>query len=130
MRNTMLATVVLILRFAGTAAAEAPLQIHKKSYVETKNEQVFAAFLAFTTARTVEEQQNRLQSARERDELLLPGGAPSMQAGAMGAMMMGAAVVVAAHMPERARGVIDGAVHFGPALFEGGGMGAGVGGRF
>jgi hypothetical protein len=130
MRNTMLATVVLVLGFAGVASAEAPLQVHKKSYVETKNGQVFASFLAFTTAYPVERQQNHLESARERDALMLPGGAPSMQSGAMGAMMMGAAVVVAAHMPERARVVIDGAVHFGPAMFEGGGMGAGVGGRF
>ena len=45
-------------------------------------------------------------------------------------MVMGAAVVLAAHAPKRVRVVVDGAVHVGPALFEGGGMGAGVGGRF
>jgi hypothetical protein len=130
MRNTtMLATVALVLGLAGTASAEAPHELHKKSYVATKNAQVFASFLMFTTAQTVEEQQNRLQSARQRDGLVLPGGAQSMQSGAMGAMMMGAAIVVAAHMPERVRVVVDGSVHFGPARFEGGGMGAGVGGR-
>jgi hypothetical protein len=103
---------------------------HQPSYVEQKSAQVFASFLSFNAQRSVEEDQNRLQSARERDTLLLTGGAPSMQSGAIGAMMMGAAVVVAAHMPERARVFVDGAVHFGPALFEGGGMGAGIGGRF
>ena len=130
MRNTMLATVALVLGFASAASAEAPAKLHKKSYVEAKNDQVFASFLSFKSAGTVEQQQNRLEAARARDTLLLPGGTPSMQSGAMGAMMMGAAVVVAAHLPERVRIVVDGAVHFGPAMFEGGGMGAGVGGRF
>ncbi|MGZ3442106.1 MAG: hypothetical protein ACXVDD_21455 [Polyangia bacterium] len=129
MRNTVL-MMALLLGVTGVARAETPSQVHTKSSVETKNEQVFASFLAFTTAHSVERQQDHLASARERDELLLPGGAPSMQSGAIGAMMMGAAVVVAAHMPDRARAVIDGVVHFGPAMFEGGGMGAGVGGRF
>ncbi|MCU1276846.1 MAG: hypothetical protein JWM53_392 [bacterium] len=130
MRNTMLAVVAVIFGFVNAASAESHSQIHKKSYVQTKNEQVFASFLAFTSAHGVEQEQNRLQSARERDGLLLPGGAPSVQSGLMGAMMMGAAVVVAAHMPDRVRVVVDGVVHFGPAMFEGGGMGAGVGGRF
>ena len=53
-----------------------------------------------------------------------------MQSGAMGSAVMGAAVVLAAHAPTRLRAVVDGPVHVGPALFEGGGMGAGVGGRF
>ena len=53
-----------------------------------------------------------------------------MQSGALGSMVMGAAVVLAAHAPKRVRAIVDGPVHVGPALFEGGGMGAGVGGRF
>ena len=112
------------------AAADAPTQLHEKAYVAVKSEQVFAAFLTFASARTVEEQQNRLEQARDRDALMLPGGAPSMRSGAMGAMVMGAAVVLAAHAPARLRTVVDGPVHVGPALFEGGGMGAGVGARF
>ncbi len=132
MRNTMLAAATLMLGLAGVAAADAPpsLRIHARSYVETKSGQVFASFLVFSSAQTVEQQQNRLQAARERDGLLLPGGAPSPQSAAMGAMMMGAAVVLAAHAPASVRVVIDGPVHLGPALFQGGGMGAGVGGRF
>lgn len=130
MRNTMLATVALLLGFSGAANADASGSLHKKSFVETKNEQVFASFFSFVSAHTVEERQNLVQVARDRDALLLPGGASSFEAGALGAMVMGAAVVLAAHMPDRARVIVDGPVHVGPALFAGGGMGAGVGGRF
>jgi hypothetical protein len=101
-----------------------------ESYVDQKNAQVVRSFLLFTTARTVEEDQNRLALFRERDGLLLPGGAPSLLSGGLGSMIMGAAVVLAAHAPKKLRAIVDGPVHVGPALFEGGGMGAGVGGRF
>jgi hypothetical protein len=100
------------------------------TYFEQRNAQVIASFLVFNTARTVEEGQNALGLARERDALLLGGGRVTMQSGAMGSAVMGAAVVFAAHAPKRVRAVVDGPVHVGPALFEGGGMGAGVGGRF
>jgi hypothetical protein len=130
MRNTMLATMAFVLGLCGVAAADAPATIHKKAYVAEKSDQVLAAFLRFAGARGVEEQQNRLEQARERDALMLPGGAPSMRSGAMGAIVLGAAVVLAAHAPARLRAIVDGPVHFGPALFEGGGMGAGVGARF
>jgi hypothetical protein len=103
---------------------------HQPSYFEEKSAQVFASFLSFATARTVEEDQNRLQEHRDRDTLLLPGGRASLEAGAAGSMVMGAAVVLAAHAPKRMRAIVDGPVHVGPAMFEGGGMGAGVGGRF
>ncbi len=103
---------------------------HAASYFEAKNEQVIRSFLLFKTAHTVEREQNLLGLQRERDALLLGGRAPSLQAGAMGSAVMGAAVVLAAHAPARLRAVVDGPVHVGPALFEGGGMGAGVGGRF
>jgi hypothetical protein len=131
MRNLMLATTaLLLLGFQGTARADAPARIRKPSFVESKRDQVLAAFLSFAAARTVEQQQDRLGAARARDALLRPGGAPSLQAGAMGAVMMSAAVFVAAHAPARLRPLVDGPVHLGPALFEGGGMGAGIGGRF
>lgn len=103
---------------------------HAPSYVEQKSAQVLASFLAFKSAHRAEEAQNPLQQQRDRDALLLGGRAPSLQSGAMGAMLMGGAVFVAAHAPARLRPIVDGKVHFGPALFEGGGMGAGVGGRF
>ena len=128
------AAVALLIGMGGAARAQAPVQLHgragSKSYVEHKSDQVFAAFLLFQPARTVEQQQNRLGAARERDALLIAGGSPSTQAGAFGAMMMSATIVLAAHAPERLRPIVDGAVHVGPAVFDGGGMGAGLGGRF
>jgi hypothetical protein len=103
---------------------------HHATYFEAKNAQVMRAFLLFKTAQPVEREQNLLGLARERDALLWGGRAPSLQSGALGSAVMGAAVVLAAHVPGKARVVVDGPVHVGPALFEGGGMGAGVGGRF
>ena len=103
---------------------------HTPTYFEQKSAQVFASFLSFHAARTVEQEQNRLQDLRERDALLLPGGRASMQSGAMGSMVMGATIVLAAHAPDKLRPLVDGRVHVGPALFDGGGMGAGVGGHF
>ena len=103
---------------------------HTPSYFEQKSAQVFASFLSFKSAHTVEQDQNRVQEMRDRDALLLPGGRSSMQSGAMGSMVMGAAVVFAAHAPAKLRPLVDGRVHVGPALFDGGGMGAGIGGHF
>lgn len=103
---------------------------HAPSYFEQKSAQVFASFLTFKAARTVEEDQNHVQEMRESDALLLPGGRASMESGAMGSAVMGAAIVLAAHAPDRLRPLVDGRVHVGPALFDGGGMGAGLGGRF
>ena len=120
MGTTMLAMVMIL-------GAPAP---RHESYVEQKNAAVVRSFLMFKTERTVEADQDRLQQARERDQLLLGGRTTSLQSGALGSMVMGAAVVLAAHAPQRMRAVVDGPVHVGPALFEGGGMGAGVGGRF
>jgi len=108
----------------------APSHHHQASYFEAKNEQVIRSFLQLKTAHTVEREADALGLARDRDLLLLGGRAPSLQSGALGAMVMGAAVVLAAHAPAKLRPLVDGPVHVGPALFEGGGMGAGVGGRF
>src|SRR5881394_3191215 len=118
MRNTVFGTVAvaILVAMAGAARAQAPVQLRGKasggkSYIEHKSDQVFAAFLTFQPARTVEEQQNRLASLR---------------ASAVGAMMLSASVVLAAHAPARLRPVVDGVVHLGPAVFDGGGMGAGI----
>lgn len=120
MGTTMLAMVMIL-------GAPAP---RHESYVAEKNAAVMRSFLMFKSERTVEQDQNRVQQMRERDQLLLGGRAPSLQAGALGSMVMGAAVVLAAHAPKSVRAIVDGPVHVGPALFEGGGMGAGVGARF
>ncbi|HXU70259.1 MAG TPA: hypothetical protein VN947_13075 [Polyangia bacterium] len=103
---------------------------HQPSYVEVHTAAVVRSFLIFKSDKGVEREQNAVGEARAHDALMLGGRAPSMQSGAMGSMVMGAAVVLAAHAPARMRAVVDGPVHVGPALFEGGGMGAGVGGRF
>lgn len=133
MRNTMLA-VAMLLGLSGAASAEVRLRTsargHGRSYVEVTSARVMAAFLVFQPARTVEEQQNLVEEARARDALLVYGGQPSLQAGALGAALLGAAVVLTAHAPRALRPLFDGPVHFGPALFNGGGMGAGVGARF
>ena len=121
MGTTML-TLILVLG--------APHKPHHQTYFEQKSAQVMRSFLVFSEARTVEEEQNRLQHLRDRDALMLGGRAPSMQAGGLGSMVMGAAIVLAAHAPDKLRPLVDGPVHVGPALFDGGGMGAGVGGRF
>jgi len=64
------------------------------------------------------------------EDFVRSGRAQNLQSGALGSAVMGAAVVFAAHAPARVRAIVDGPVHVGPALLEGGGMGAGVGGRF
>lgn len=121
MGTTMLTMMVLV-----GASHQEPQQ----SYVEQKSALVMRSFLTFKSARTVEEDQDRLGQARARDALLLGGRAPSLQSGALGSMMLSAAIALVAHAPRPLRVVVDGPVHLGPALFEGGGMGAGVGGRF
>jgi hypothetical protein len=120
MGTTMLAMMMIV----GTPSH------HQATYFEAKTAAVMSSFLVLKTAHTVEREQNALGLARERDTMLLGGRATSMQSGALGSMVMGAAVAFAAHAPKQLRPIVDGPVHVGPALFEGGGMGAGVGGSF
>ena len=120
MGTTMLAMMMIV----GTPSHQ------KATYFEARNEAVVRSFLVFKTAQPVEREQNLVQQSRERDELMLGGRSQNLQSSALGSMVMGAAVVLAAHAPARVRAIVDGPVHVGPALFEGGGMGAGVGARF
>ena len=64
---------------------------------------------------------------RQRDALLLPGGAPSLPAGAAVAALLGAAVVLAADAPEVLPPCVSAPLRVGPALFDGGGLGTGLG---
>ena len=115
----------------GIAHAEPALRKRPPSYVEVKNAQVMRSFLVFNNApHDAPERQDGLGLLRERDALLIPSGHGPTGNGSYGAAMLGAAVVMAAHAPEPVRRVFDARVHLGPAVFEGGGMGAGVGGRF
>ncbi len=79
-----------------------------------------------TTARAADE----LELRREQDRLLLFRG-PQPRAGAIGIglAMFGATTVLAAHLPRPLRVIFDGPVHLGPAIFPGGGMGAGIAAR-
>ena len=72
-----------------------------------------------------------LEVRRARDRLVLFRG-PQAQgpAVAIGLAMFGASTILSAHAPPPLRVLFDGPVHLGPAIFDGGGMGAGVGGRF
>jgi hypothetical protein len=73
-----------------------------------------------------------LEVRRDRDKMLEFRGPQPAQGGsvALGAAMFGAATVLSAHAPRPVRVVFDGPVHLGPAIFDGGGMGAGLAGRF
>ena len=73
--------------------------------------------------------QNRALLA-ERDRLVLFRG-PQHQGAtfALGMAMFGATTILSAHVPRPLRVIFDGPVHLGPAIFDGGGMGAGIAGR-
>lgn len=72
-----------------------------------------------------------LEIARSRDRLLLfrqddRRGTST----AFGMALFGGMTIMAAHMPRPFRILFDGCVHVGPAIFDDGGMGAGVGGHW
>jgi hypothetical protein len=71
-----------------------------------------------------------LEVRRDRDRLVLFRG-PQSQGGAVavGLAMFIATTVSSAHAPRPLRVMFDGPVHIGPAIFDGGGMGAGIAGR-
>jgi hypothetical protein len=126
-------TLTLLATLLGTAYAdEAKLQLrdHAPSYFQSHNAQVQRAFLRFRTAQEFELQQNRVELAREHDRLQLFGVSKNDVYSAYGAAMFAATTLFAAHAPAFARVLFDGPVHLGPAVFDNGGMGAGIGGRF
>jgi hypothetical protein len=71
-----------------------------------------------------------LEVRRDRDRLVLFRGPQSQGASvAIGLAMFIATTISSAHAPRPLRVVFDGPVHLGPAIFDGGGMGAGIAGR-
>jgi hypothetical protein len=138
MRTTdVILTMLLGLAGSASARTQSIRALHRsqqQSFVMQTNDRVVRSFLVFRVLRSDEQQQDRLQVARERDRFTLTSGRPATitSEGAYGAAVMGASVFLVAHAPGRLRPLFDGnrVVHAGPALFEGGGMGAGVGGRF
>jgi hypothetical protein len=95
------------------------------------NARVMHAFLVFTPARTLQERSAGLEIARARDRFLLLRGDPrDEQAMGFGALMLGVTTIMTAHAPQSLRPLFDGPVHLGPAVFDGGGLGAGIGLRW
>jgi len=72
--GTMLAMMMIV----------APPSHREVSYFEARNEAVIRSFLVFKTAQPVEREQNLVQEARDRDQLLLGGRAQNLQSGALG----------------------------------------------
>jgi hypothetical protein len=71
-----------------------------------------------------------LEMRRDRDRLLLfRGEQPQGAAVGLGIAMFGTATLLAAHAPRPLRVLFDRPIHLGPAVFDGGGMGAGIAGR-
>jgi len=71
-----------------------------------------------------------LDTMRARDTLELYGPTPGTPTStALGIGAFAGVVVSSAHTPRALRFAFDGKLHVGPAIFDGGGMGAGFGGR-
>jgi hypothetical protein len=71
-----------------------------------------------------------LERMRERDALSLYGPTPgTTMSTALGIGLFSGVVVSAAHTPPFLRFAYDRSFHVGPAIFDGGGMGAGFGGH-
>jgi hypothetical protein len=71
-----------------------------------------------------------LELRRDRDRLLLfRGSEPPGAAVGLGLTMFGVATFLSARAPRPFRLAFDGPVHLGPAMLDGGGMGAGIAGR-
>jgi hypothetical protein len=72
---------------------------------------------------------DQLELARQHDRvLLLRNQSPSMGSAGIGFAVFGAMTMTSAHAPKFLRFLFDDRVHVGPAMFEGGGMGVGLGG--
>ena len=121
-----------------SARVENDLMLFKPTLVgiaplgHSRNEELFAAapakkaFRLFAPA----EAGDALEVRRDRDRLVLFRGPQSQGASvAVGLAMFIATTISSAHAPRPLRVVFDGPVHIGPAIFDGGGMGAGIAGR-
>lgn len=85
-----------------------------------------AAPLSFVTPPRADD---LLELTRRRDRLLLfRGEQRTSQGTALGLGVFSAMTVMAAHLPPPLRVLFDRRIHLGPAIFDDGGMGAGVAG--
>ena len=97
-----------------------------------RNAELFAAAPAKKSFRFLApaEAGDALEVRRDRDRLVLFRGPQSQGASvAAGLAMFIATTMASAHAPRPLRAAFDGPVHLGPAIFDGGGMGAGIAGR-
>jgi hypothetical protein len=102
------------------APQDPPPLVRPPTYIEQHSARVERDILKFDDGYT-------LERMRERDQLSLYGSTPGTVGGAMlGAAVFSTAVFGAAHSPVRF--AFDHTWHLGPAIFDGGGMGAGFGG--
>jgi hypothetical protein len=95
---------------------------HVPTYFEEHSARVTHDILRFQHGYT-------LETMRERDALELYGATPGTPtATGLGIGVFATTVVSAAHAPLPLRFAFDRTLHLGPAVFDGGGMGAGFGG--
>jgi hypothetical protein len=105
--------------------APSPLWPAPESYVATRSARVERDILKFFDSYS-------LESMRARDRLLLYGDPYTLHGTTdtlYGVGVFSAVVVGAAHAPRPLRFLFDRRLHVGPAIFDGGGMGAGFGGH-
>jgi hypothetical protein len=122
-------TMLLLLTLATSARAQSDLKLSPPSSFSEHNRRVERAFLRFATRQTPERERNRLELMRDRDRLLLFQDRSTDQTG-YGIALFGVVTVLAAHAPPPLRRLFEGPVHLGPAIFDPGGMGAGIGVHF
>lgn len=102
-----------------------PAPVHRSpSYFEEHAARVQHDLLFFQHGYTLDEM-------RDRDRLQLYGQTPGTESAAStGAAIFAGAIMTSAHAPAPVRRLFDGQWHPGPAIFYGGGLGAGAGGHF
>ena len=105
------------------APADPAPSLRTPSYFEQHSGRVERDLLLFHHGYT-------LERMRERDTLELYGLTPgSPTSTALGVGLFSNVVVAAAHTPAALRFAFDRSLHLGPAVLDGGGLGAGFGGR-
>lgn len=133
-------TAIVVVTLASAAHAEPPppsapewlvaphdpelAPLRQPSYFEQHAARVEHDMLIFDRGYTLEQM-------RTRDQLRLAGATPgTSMSSTLGTGLFSAAVVSAAHTPPALQFAFDRSLHLGPAILEGGAMGAGFGGLF
>jgi hypothetical protein len=129
-----LLVVLAVVTASSAARANEPPTLQLKlppSYIQSHSERVMRDMLFFAEPDGAAEQQFPLERLRALERLRLLRERRALSSSLeMGAALFGAATVIAAHAPPVLRAMVDGKLHLGPAIFDGGGMGIGLGGRW